>query len=91
MAAPAAFFMISTAPWFARTWCPSCAYNSLCNQQGLLKSGGALLPPRWPASRVSRPLTDFYSRRLFNDVFFRRYKGESEDRLRYLPKSCSRT
>jgi HAD superfamily hydrolase (TIGR01490 family) len=27
---------------------------------------------------------DFYSRRLFNDVFFRRYTGESEDRLRYL-------
>ena len=27
---------------------------------------------------------DFYNRRLFNDVFFVRYKGESEDRLRYL-------
>ena len=27
---------------------------------------------------------DFYSRRLFNDMFFRRYQGESEDRLRYL-------
>jgi HAD superfamily hydrolase (TIGR01490 family) len=28
--------------------------------------------------------TDFFDRRLFNDLFFRRYKGESEDRLRYL-------
>jgi HAD superfamily hydrolase (TIGR01490 family) len=27
---------------------------------------------------------DFYSRTLFNDIFFGRYKGESEDRLRYL-------
>jgi hypothetical protein len=27
---------------------------------------------------------DFYNRRLFNDLFFVRYKGESEDRLRCL-------
>jgi HAD superfamily hydrolase (TIGR01490 family) len=27
---------------------------------------------------------DLYSRRLFNDLFFLRYRGESEDRLRYL-------
>ena len=27
---------------------------------------------------------DFYNRRLFNDIFFVRYKGESEDRLRCL-------
>ena len=35
---------------------------------------------------VSLPLfaaTDQYSRKVFNDVFFQRYKGESEDRLRY--------
>lgn len=28
--------------------------------------------------------TDQYSRKVFNDIFFKRYKGESEDRLRYL-------
>jgi HAD superfamily hydrolase (TIGR01490 family) len=57
------------------------AYNAR-NQQGLLKSVA-----RTATTLVSVPLfmtADFYSRRLFNDVFFRRYKGESEDRLRYL-------
>ena len=32
---------------------------------------------------------DFFNRRLFNDIFFVRYKGESEDRLRAWPTSCS--
>jgi HAD superfamily hydrolase (TIGR01490 family) len=42
---------------------------------------------RTASTLASVPLfaaADFYSRRLFNDVFFRRYRGESEDRLRYL-------
>jgi len=57
------------------------AYNAR-NQQGLLKSA-----TRTITTALSVPLflaADFYSRRLFNDLFFRRYKGESEDRLRYL-------
>jgi HAD superfamily hydrolase (TIGR01490 family) len=57
------------------------AYNAR-NQQGLLKS-----VVRTATTLASVPLfaaADFYSRRLFNDVFFRRYRGESEDRLRYL-------
>jgi HAD superfamily hydrolase (TIGR01490 family) len=57
------------------------AYNAR-NQQGLLRSltrtlSTALRVPGFMAA-------DLYSRRLFNDVFFGRYKGESEDRLRYL-------
>src|SRR5688500_10967562 len=57
------------------------AYNAR-NQQGLLRSvtrtiSTALRVPVFMAA-------DFYSRRLFNDLFFTRYKGESEDRLRYL-------
>jgi HAD superfamily hydrolase (TIGR01490 family) len=57
------------------------AYNAR-NQQGLWRSvtrtiSTALRVPAFMAA-------DFYSRRLFNDVFFGRYKGESEDRLRYL-------
>lgn len=38
------------------------------------------------ATLVSLPLfaiTDQYSRKVFNDLYFKRYKGESEDRLRY--------
>src|ERR1044071_1826802 len=57
------------------------AYNAR-NQQGLLKS-----VVRTASTLASVPLfaaADFYSRRLFNDVFFRRYRGESEDRLGYL-------
>lgn len=52
------------------------------NQQGVFKS---IL--KTAATLASVPLflgADMYSRRLFNDVFFVRYKGESEDRLRYL-------
>lgn len=56
-------------------------YNAR-NQQGLWKS-----VVRTASTLASVPLfaaADFYSRRLFNDVFFKRYAGESEDRLRYL-------
>ena len=28
-------------------------------------------------------VTDQYSRKVFNDLYFKRYKGQSEDRLRY--------
>jgi HAD superfamily hydrolase (TIGR01490 family) len=57
------------------------AYNAR-NQQGLLRS-----LTRTASTALSVPFfaaADVYSRRLFNDVFFRRYRGESEDRLRYL-------
>jgi HAD superfamily hydrolase (TIGR01490 family) len=52
------------------------------NQQGVTRS-----IVKTAATLVSVPLflgADMYSRRLFNDIFFVRYKGESEDRLRYL-------
>lgn len=38
------------------------------------------------ATLASIPLfavTDAYSRKVFNDLYFKRYKGESQDRLRY--------
>jgi HAD superfamily hydrolase (TIGR01490 family) len=57
------------------------AYNAR-NQQGLLRS-----LVRTATTMASVPMfmaADMYSRRLFNDLFFRRYRGESEDRLRYL-------
>jgi HAD superfamily hydrolase (TIGR01490 family) len=57
------------------------AYNAR-NQQGLLRS-----LVRTATTMASVPMfmaADLYSRRLFNDLFFRRYRGESEDRLRYL-------
>src|SRR5882757_2368043 len=57
------------------------AYNAR-NQQGLWRSVA-----RTVSTALGVPMflaADFYSRRLFNDVFFRRYRGESEDRLRYL-------
>jgi len=51
------------------------------NQQGFLRS------VRKTATTVlSIPLfaaTDQYSRKVFNDLFFKRYRGESEDRLRF--------
>ncbi|MBC8132549.1 MAG: HAD-IB family hydrolase [Deltaproteobacteria bacterium] len=56
-------------------------YNAK-NQQGVLKSALKTI-----GTFASVPLflgADLYNRRLFNDVFFIRYKGESEDRLRYL-------
>jgi len=57
------------------------AYNAK-NQQGLLRS-----VVKTAATFLSVPMfiaADMYNRRLFNDVFFVRYRGESEDRLRYL-------
>ncbi|HVR61266.1 MAG TPA: HAD-IB family hydrolase [Polyangia bacterium] len=57
------------------------AYNAR-NQQGLWRSVKKTL-----STFASVPLflaADFYNRRLFNDIFFVRYRGESEDRLRYL-------
>jgi HAD superfamily hydrolase (TIGR01490 family) len=56
-------------------------YNAK-NQQGILRS-----VQRTVATFLSVPMffaADMYDRRLFNDLFFIRYKGESEDRLRYL-------
>lgn len=51
-------------------------------QQGILRS-----VRKSAATLVSIPLfaaTDAYSRMVFNDMFFKRYKGETEDRLRFL-------
>ena len=51
------------------------------NQQGLLRS-----LRKSASTLVSIPLfaaADAYSRMVFNDIFFRRYRGESEDRLRF--------
>jgi HAD superfamily hydrolase (TIGR01490 family) len=51
------------------------------NQQSLLRS-----LKKSTATLMSIPLfavTDAYSRKVFNDLFFKRYKGESEDRLRF--------
>jgi HAD superfamily hydrolase (TIGR01490 family) len=51
------------------------------NQQGLMRS-----VKQTAATVLSLPLfavTDQYSRKVFNDLFFTRYKGESQDRLRY--------
>jgi len=51
------------------------------NQQGLFrtfkKSASTLL------SIPIFAVTDQYSRKVFNDLFFKRYRGESEDRLRF--------
>ena len=52
------------------------------NDQGLLRSLKSVA-----ATLAGVPLflaTDFYSRKLFNDVFFQWYRGQSYDRLRFL-------
>lgn len=52
------------------------------NDQGILKSVG-----RSVSTIAGLPLfaaADAYSRKVFNDIFFKWYKGQSEDRLRYL-------
>lgn len=52
------------------------------NQQGIWQSIS-----KTAATVLSIPAffaADQYSRRVFNDLLFKRYKGESEDRLRYL-------
>ena len=51
------------------------------NQAGLWRS-----LRKTTATVLSLPLfavTDQYSRKVFNDLFFKRYRGESEDRLRF--------
>ncbi|MDQ3753877.1 MAG: HAD family phosphatase [Acidobacteriota bacterium] len=51
------------------------------NQQGLFRSF-----KKAAATVLSIPVfavTDQYSRQVFNDLFFKRYKGETEDRLRF--------
>ncbi|PYS92159.1 MAG: HAD-IB family hydrolase [Acidobacteria bacterium] len=51
------------------------------NQQGLWRS-----LTKSAATVMSLPLfaiTDQYSRNVFNELFFKRYKGETEDRLRF--------
>lgn len=52
------------------------------HQQGILRS-----LRKSAATLASIPLfaaTDAYSRMVFNDLFFKRYKGETADRLRFL-------
>jgi HAD superfamily hydrolase (TIGR01490 family) len=52
------------------------------NDQGLLKSVS-----RTVATLAGIPIfavADLYSRKVFNDLFFKWYRGQSEDRLRYL-------
>ena len=54
------------------------------NQQGILRS-----IQKGASTLVSIPLfaaADAYSRMVFNDIFFRRYKGQSEDRLRFFAR-----
>jgi len=51
------------------------------NQQGLFRTF-----TKSASTLLSLPIfaaTDQYSRKVFNDLFFKRYKGESEDRLRF--------
>ena len=51
------------------------------NQQGFWRS-----LTKSTATLLSIPLfavTDQYSRKVFNDLFFKRYEGETEDRLRF--------
>ena len=51
------------------------------NQQGLFRTF-----KKSAATLLSIPIfaaTDQYSRKVFNDLFFKRYKGESEDRMRF--------
>lgn len=46
------------------------------------------------ATLVSLPvfaITDQYSRKVFNDLYFKRYKGESEDRLRFFAQDLFET
>ena len=63
---------ISTGPWFARTWCTR-SPTTPRTSRGCWRASSAPSPPL-----VSVPLfaaADFYSRRLFNDMFFRPLQG----------------
>lgn len=51
------------------------------HQQGLVRT--ALMTAATVASIPIFKAADVYSRRTFNDMFFARYEGESEDRLRF--------
>ena len=58
------------------------------NDQGILRSFKAAT-----ATLAGIPLfmaTDFYSRKLFNDIFFKWYRGQSYDRLRSLADDLHR-
>ena len=72
---------IWTGRWSGPTWStrsPSPRATSRGSCKSIAKTAATL---------VSVPMfmaADFYNRRLFNDLFFVRYKGESEDRLRCL-------
>jgi HAD superfamily hydrolase (TIGR01490 family) len=59
------------------------------NQPGLLssfkKSAGTLL------SLPVFAITDQYSRKVFNDLFFKSYKGQSEDRMRFFAEELFET
>jgi HAD superfamily hydrolase (TIGR01490 family) len=57
------------------------AYNAR-NQQGIIRS--IIKTATTLASVPMFVAADMYNRRLFNSIFFVRYRGESEDRLRYL-------
>ncbi len=52
------------------------------NQQGILRS--IAKSARVIGSVPAFIATDLFSRSVFQEMFFRQYKGESEDRLRYL-------
>ncbi|MCA1593589.1 MAG: HAD family phosphatase [Acidobacteria bacterium] len=59
------------------------------NQQGLLRS-----LRKSAATLVSLPVfavSDQYSRMVFNDLFFKRYKGATEDRLRFFAEDLFET
>jgi HAD superfamily hydrolase (TIGR01490 family) len=59
------------------------------NQPGLISS-----LKKSAATLVSLPvfaITDQYSRKVFNDLYFKRYKGQSEDRLRYFAEELFET
>ncbi len=59
------------------------------NQPGLISS-----LKKSAATLVSLPvfaITDQYSRKVFNDLYFKRYKGQSEDRLRFFSQELFET
>ncbi len=59
------------------------------NDQGLFRSFQSMA-----ATVAGIPLflaTDFYNRKLFNDLFFKWYRGQSYDRLRFLADELHRT
>ena len=59
------------------------------NQPGLISS-----LKKSAATLVSLPvfaITDQYSRKVFNDLYFKRYKGQSEDRLRFFAQELFET